>query len=343
MSMIRQAAAVVVALTLSTSPLYAQNPVQMTVSEASANVHKTPSVGSPVIGKAPRGTALTVTREVGDWVKVSWPSSEEGAGYVRASALTQATASAAPTKAAPAAAPKTGTSARTAAAPARTTATAKTAAAKEAAAASTKTAATATPTPVGAKAAVTTPTPAPEPISARSAQVPVTRPGAPTPSRTLYVAPQHIFGVGMVAGGSSMGFGGCARMWKKGRVGLQLEASRYTFDSVDLLSRATSTDIAPALLFAMNDRVTDTMWLRPYVGVAAHVIHSSRTDLIFPDANESASTFGARVFVGGEFSLASVPQFALSTDVGYYKLPEPFVGFEPGGLGFSISGHWYVK
>jgi hypothetical protein len=29
--------------------------------------------------------------------------------------------------------------------------------------------------------------------------------------------------------------------------------------------------------------------------------------------------------------------------VGYYKLPDPFVGFEPGGLGFSISGHWYVK
>ena len=322
--MIRHAAAVVVALTLSTSPLHAQNSVQMTVSEASANVHKTPSVGSPVIGKAPRGTALTVTRQVGDWVKVSWPSSEEGAGYVRASALTQATASAAPAKAAPAAAPKTAAGAKTAAA-------------------ATKTAATAAPTPVGAKAAVTTPTPAPEPIAARSAQVPVSRPGAPTPSRTLYVAPQHIFGVGMVAGGSSMGFGGSARMWKKGRVGLQLEASRYTFDSVDLLSRATSTDIAPALLFAMNDRVTDTMWLRPYVGVAAHVIHSSRTDLIFPDANESASTFGARVFVGGEFSLASVPQFALSTDVGYYKLPEPFVGFEPGGLGFAISGHWYVK
>jgi hypothetical protein len=327
----------------------------MTVSEASANVHKTPSVGSPVIGKAPRGTALTVTRQVGDWVKVSWPSSEEGAGYVRTSALTSANAAAAPAttaKAAPAAAPKTAAGAKTAAgtktaaAPAKAS-TAKTAAAKAPArAAGTKTTETATaavPAPVGAKAAMTTPAPAPEPISARSAQVPVTRPTAPTPARTLYVAPTHIFGVGVVAGGASMGFGGSARMWKKGRVGLQLEASRYTFDSVDLLSRATSTDIAPALLFAMNDRVTDTVWVRPYIGLAAHVIHSSRTDLIFPDANESASTLGARLFLGGEFSLASVPQFALSADVGYYKLPDPFVGFEPGGLGFSISGHWYVK
>ena len=73
-----------------TSPLYAQNTVKLTVNEASANVHKSPSVGSPVIGKAPRGTALVVTREVGDWVKVSWPSAADGAGYVRVSAGTLA-------------------------------------------------------------------------------------------------------------------------------------------------------------------------------------------------------------------------------------------------------------
>ena len=103
--MIRQAAAVVVALCLSTSPLYAQN-TRLTVSDASANVHKAPSVGSPVIGKAPRGTALVVTREVGDWVKVSWPSAVDGAGYVRVSALTAGNApAAAGSKAAAAQAP----------------------------------------------------------------------------------------------------------------------------------------------------------------------------------------------------------------------------------------------
>jgi hypothetical protein len=58
---------------------------------------------------------------------------------------------------------------------------------------------------------------------------------------------------------------------------------------------------------------------------------------------ESANTFGLRGFVGAEMSFSSLPQFALSADVGYYHLPEPFVGFEPGGMGFSISGHWYVK
>ena len=140
-----------------------------------------------------------------------------------------------------------------------------------------------------------------------------------------------------------MGFGASARAWRKNRIGVQLEVSRNSYDSVDLLSRASSTDIAPSLLFALNDRVSDYMWLRPYVGVAAHLQHSSRTDLIFTDVTESANTIGARVFFGGEMSFSSMPQFALSADVGYYHLPEPFLGFEPGGMGFSISAHWYVK
>src|SRR5688572_32431763 len=95
--MIRQAAATVVALCLSASPLHAQNTTKVTVGEASAAVHKTPSVGSPVIGNAPRGTELVVTREVGDWVKVAWPSAADGVGYVRATSLALGTAPAAAT------------------------------------------------------------------------------------------------------------------------------------------------------------------------------------------------------------------------------------------------------
>jgi Bacterial SH3 domain len=296
--MIRHAAAVVVALCLSTSPLYAQsaqNSVTLTVTATSANVRKSPSVASPVVGTAPRGQALVVTREVGDWVKVAWPSAPDGAGYVRVDMGTLAHGGA-------------------------------------------------VPTPVGAKAAVTPgATPAPAPIAARTAQVPVSRPSAPSQASPLYVAPTHTFGVGAVVGGSTMGFGASARKWSRGHLGLQLEVSRHTYDSVDLLSRATSTDIAPSVLFAMNDRVSDYLWLRPYVGVAAHIGHASRTDLIFTDATETANTVGARVFLGAETAFSSLPQFSLSADVGYYRLPEPFVGFEPGGLGFSISAHWYVK
>jgi hypothetical protein len=336
--MIRHAAAVVVALTLSTSPLYAQNAGKVTVSEASATVHKTPSVGSPVIGKAPRGTELVVTREVGDWVKVSWPSSVDGAGYVRASAISRASA-AAPATSSAASAPAAAKPVVTAKAPATSTAKAGTTAKAAPAAAGAK-ATAAEPPLVSAKAGVV-PSSTPAPVAVRTEQVPVSRPSAPSPASTLYVTPNHNFGVGAVAG--STGFGGSARAWKKGRLGLQLEVSRYTYDSVDMLSRATVTDIAPGLLFALNDRVNDSLWIRPYLGIAARLAHSSRTDLILLDATESANGVGARVFFGGEFSLANVPQLSLSADVGYYRMSEPFIGFEPSGMGIAFSAHWYMK
>jgi hypothetical protein len=299
--MIRQAAATIVALCLSASPLHAQSALSTKpiVNEASATVHKTPSVASPVIGKAPRGTELVVTREVGDWVKVAWPSSADGVGYVRKSALAQVAVTPAVAKAQAGA-------------------------------------------PITVSAKAVTPAPSVAPVAVRE-QVPVSQPRVPLQAGTHYVAPTHIFGVGAVTG-SSRGFGGSARGWRAGRLGVQLEVSRFTYDSVDLLSRATVTDIAPGVLVALNDHVTDTLWLRPYVGVGAHFARSSRTDLIFPGVvAESANTMGIRGFVGSEVSLANVPQLAVSVDVGYFHQPEPFVGFEPSGMGFTISGHWYVK
>jgi len=82
--MTRLAAAVGVALCVSQATLHAQTPV-FTVQAASADVYKAPSTGSAVIGHAPRGTALPVTRELGSWVKVSWPRAEDGVGYVHVS------------------------------------------------------------------------------------------------------------------------------------------------------------------------------------------------------------------------------------------------------------------
>jgi hypothetical protein len=52
------------------------------VSVPSADVHKGPSVVTPVIGQATRGTALTVSQNLGSWVKVPWPAAPDGVGYV---------------------------------------------------------------------------------------------------------------------------------------------------------------------------------------------------------------------------------------------------------------------
>ena len=85
--MIRRAAAVTALLVLGATPLHAQEQPQsqFTVNVASAAVRQAPSVASPVVGQAPRGAVLEVTRDIGAWVKVAWPQAPDGIGYVHQS------------------------------------------------------------------------------------------------------------------------------------------------------------------------------------------------------------------------------------------------------------------
>jgi hypothetical protein len=83
--MIRHAAALVVVLSLVPSPLHAQTTATFKVGAAPAEVHKAPTTASPVIGRAPHGAVLDVTRELGSWVKVTWPAAKDGEGYVHVS------------------------------------------------------------------------------------------------------------------------------------------------------------------------------------------------------------------------------------------------------------------
>src|SRR5262249_35472851 len=41
--------------------------------------------GSAIVGRVPRGTVFEVTRNLGSWVKVPWPASSDGVGYVHVS------------------------------------------------------------------------------------------------------------------------------------------------------------------------------------------------------------------------------------------------------------------
>ena len=82
--MIRRIAAVVVALILNPVFLYAQDTV-FTVTVPTATVYKGPSNVTPAIGRVSRGTELSVSRNLGGWVKVAWPAGEDGIGYVRMS------------------------------------------------------------------------------------------------------------------------------------------------------------------------------------------------------------------------------------------------------------------
>jgi hypothetical protein len=85
-NMIRQASAVVVVLVLNATPVFAQGAAtasaELRVRATAADVHKFPSVASPVIGKATGGTVLEVRRNLGSWVEVPWPSAEGGIAFL---------------------------------------------------------------------------------------------------------------------------------------------------------------------------------------------------------------------------------------------------------------------
>src|SRR4029079_643409 len=229
-SMIRKTAAVVVVLCLSSASLHAQS-TKLTVSAASASVYKSPSVGSPVIGQAQRGAALDVTREVGDWVKVSWPSAPDGVGYVRTNVGAISGGAAA--------------SARAALAPPGTPAAAPRA--------------TGAPAPRASEAsrgaASTTPIP-----STRIEQQPLTRVSAPSPAKVI-TPPTHTLGFGGRMGGSTFGIGASLRGWSRGHLGMQLDVSHYSMTSPIEIGTMSATQFGPSVLYSMRDHITDHVWM----------------------------------------------------------------------------------
>lgn len=283
-------AAVAVLLCLSPISVHAQTPV-FHVTAVSANVHKAPSTGSPVLGYALRGASLEVTRELGSWVKVVWAKAADGVGYIHVSG---------------------GSIARPAIADQRPATTSA---------------------PVAAGTSPRSPAPPAPPAAARVETVaPVGRRYVRTPSHTL--------GFGGRAGAPDLGIGAAARAWSDQRFGVQLEVSRLALG--DEPARFTSIQFAPSVMFALRDRVTENLWLRPYVGAGPTMQHQTFGGLL-PDERSTATRFGFQAFGGGEVTLASLPQLAVSADVGYRRQPTSFAGVDPAGIGVVVSAHWYFR
>ena len=292
--MIRHAAAVVVVLLLSPSWVTAQG-TELTVNVASASVHKSPSTASPVIGQAARGARLHVTREVGDWVKVSWPAAADGIGYVRVSVGTMAQA-------------------------------------------------TGSKTPIQNTATASRTTVQPTPRVATSTTVDASQTGNRLPVRSAAptTGASHVLGLGARLGGPSFGVGVSGRAWALGRLGVQFDLARYNITNPINLGTMSSTEFGPSLLYAFNDRVADYTWLRPYVGAGLNFYRSSITSPGL-GVDVSDSRYGSQLFGGGELSFASVPQFAISTELSYRWFNAPAEGLDLGGIGLGVAGHWYIK
>ena len=300
----RRAFAVAAVLVLSTSALHAQGlsalhaqDLLFTVTQASVDVYKGPSTGSPVIGKASRGRILEVTRELGSWVKIAWPEAQDGAGYLHVTFGTISRRSATePTRSGPGV----------------------------------------VVTSVGE---YTVPAAATTPADQRIGQ----RPGTNTLSRRTASLPSHNLGLGARIGTRAFGFAATGRAWSEGPLGVQLEAGRATYSSALLTDRVSSMQLAPSIVYSLPDLVTNALWARPYVGSGLSLYRST---LRSGPSNVSSAVdtgLGAQVFGGAEFTLATLPQLGVSADLRHGWAPTPFSGFELGGVGFSISAHWYVR
>jgi hypothetical protein len=171
-------------------------------------------------------------------------------------------------------------------------------------------------------------------------------PGAVPMSQTQYVAPPtHVIGVGgRTSRQSHDDFGLSARVWSRKRLGVQVDASRSTLVSAQAPGKVTSMEFAPSVIYSLRDRVTDYVWIRPYVG-AGGAFTQAKLKLGTPEdlAAPSDTTLGFRSFGGGEFTFPAVARFAISAVVGYLWSREPFPGFDPTGIQFSLAGHWYVR
>lgn len=183
----------------------------------------------------------------------------------------------------------------------------------------------------------------PTPRVATAAAVEPTQTGNQLPVRnTAPSGPSHVFGLGARLGGPSFGVGASARGWTRGRLGAQFEVSRYEVSNPIDLGTMSSTEFGPSVLYAFNDHVADYTWLRPYVGAGLNFYRSSLTT---PGLGiETSNTgYGSQIFGGGELSFASLPQFAVSTELSYRWFDAPSEAFDLGGMGISIAGHWYMK
>ena len=312
--MFRRMAMLAIVLFATAAPAAAQEQ-EITITAASASVHKGPSTGSPVVGKVPLGTVLEVTRNLGDWVKVTWTDVPDSIGYVHLSGAALHARGASPRAATAARGSEAAGRARTAAPYVRT--------------------------PPG------TPRLSDDAVRTRTAVLqaePARHEHQTTPDPVYITPPSHRIGLGGQVTGSTLGYGGSARLWSRRRLGVQVDVSRYALTSQVMPGRVTSFEFAPGILYSLPDRVSDYFWLRPYLGASVAFQRHRFAETSTAGLAVSESRVGYHAFGGGEVTFASVPRFALSADVGYRSADEtPFAGFALGNVAFSISGRWYVR
>jgi outer membrane protein W len=300
--MIRRAAAVLLALTLYPASLHAQDTV-LTVTVQSADVHKTPSTASPVIGHAARGTTLTVSRNLGSWVQVPWSASPDGIGYLHVTTG------------------RVGVSGANPSAPnARPSAQAATAS-----------------VPVASSSFSGGPAPVP---MANAQRTPASAGDRLPPSNSRI---SHVVGLGGIVGPMSTFGATARWWHDKHlgvQAGFTRDSMTSETAPGEVTSMQMEPAVVYALFDRVPAYLWIRPYVGSGLSFRHQSLTVPAPD---PTQPSSDNGVGYRLFGGGELTFASVTQFGLSAEVGYRHLPAPFAGFEPDHLNFSIAGHWYIK
>jgi hypothetical protein len=309
--MIRHVSAVIVSLCVSTAPVYAQSAMpqstDITVKTAPADVHKSPTVASAVIGTAPIGTTLEIKRNLGSWVAVPWPGGDNGVAYLHVN---------------------TGTiSAHTTAAATQTTAQGSSA-----------TAAAMADGPAALADRI---------LNGHQNGQPSNALPRSSAERSAIVLPPHMLGMGArinaLTPGFGAGFGVTTRNWWHSGVGVQFEMLHSRLGNLVGPGHVTSLQFAPSVMYSLPDAVANSLWVRPYVGggISFNRTSTNSTGTSLQNAG-SETRKGWQAFGGVETTFAAMPQVAWSAELGYRRLETSTIGFEPKRLSIALAGHWYL-
>lgn len=217
-------------IVVASSPSFAQD-AMFVVTMTTADVHKAPSTGSPVIARASRGKAYEVKRELGSWVSVAWPGADHGVAYLHVAWGKMSRGVALIDEPSPIAV---------------------------------ETPRAFTFNPPAAE-------PASEPAAlSTDVQVPQS-PRTSTLPRRAPSLPSHIIGVGARLGSAAVGMAITGRAWTYGPLGLQVEAGQSTYTSALAPGVVKSLQLAPTAIYSLPDVVTNAVWARPYVGAGINL------------------------------------------------------------------------
>jgi opacity protein-like surface antigen len=292
---------------------------RFTVSVPTANVRERPSTESRVIAKLPRGTILDVASQAAGWIEVVLAEGKERrVGFVWESL---------------------GSVERVA----------------SRAASSSTPASTIPPAPVPTPSAPKDEGPPPS----RPPAVPTTASGQKTTPIRSAPGPEspsaRTLGVGGRVGGFALGMGGSVRLWSPGRLGLQVDVSRYSigdrqsYAGVSVGAKYSVTQLGPSILYTFeNPDPDEDVWLRPYIGGGLNLFRSTFSTTASgygqtAKSSESATDVGIQFLGGAEAIFRRFPRLGISGDLGYYTTGTPFTGLQIGGFAYGLSVHWYVK